>query len=101
MRLSSHEAAALAEIQARSHGAEVICIIRPNDPDGKSEIIVLGDVSPEFVKQLTQAQPSGGTRQLTSMEVPEQALSRDTSSLGAMAMPARQARAIDWRGGRR
>ncbi len=101
--LSSHEVAALAEIQSRSHGAEVICIIRPNDPDGKSEIIVLSDVSPEFIQQLTRAQPSGGTRQLTSMEVPERAhsrgtSSRGTSSRGAMAMPVRQARAIDWRG---
>ena len=101
VRLSSHEAAALTEIQTRSHGAEVICIIRPNDPNGKSEIIVLGDVSPEFIQQLTRAQPSGGTRQLTSMEVPGRAHSRDTSSRGTMAMPARQVRAIDWRSGRR
>jgi hypothetical protein len=32
----------------------VICIIRPQDPSGKSEVITLNQASPEFVGALTQ-----------------------------------------------
>ncbi|HEY3393599.1 MAG TPA: trypsin-like peptidase domain-containing protein [Lacipirellulaceae bacterium] len=46
------EQAALEEIMARAATAEVICIIRPKDPGGQSEVITLADVSPEFVRAL-------------------------------------------------
>jgi hypothetical protein len=54
--LSSSEQAALEEIQRRGLKSEVICIIRPQDPDGKSEVITLSNVSAEFVNRL--ADPS-------------------------------------------
>lgn len=51
--LSAAEQAALAEIQQRSLRSEVICIIRPQDPDAKSEVITLHNVSAAFVESLT------------------------------------------------
>ncbi len=50
--LSTSEQAALEEIQNRGLKSEVICIIRPHDPSGKSEVITLNNVSPEFVDSL-------------------------------------------------
>ncbi|MDZ4656735.1 MAG: trypsin-like peptidase domain-containing protein [Bythopirellula sp.] len=50
--LSTSEQAALEEIQNRGLKSEVICIIRPHDPGGKSEVITLNNVSPEFVNSL-------------------------------------------------
>jgi S1-C subfamily serine protease len=50
--LSSSEQAALEEIQSRGLQSEVICIIRPHDPAGKSEVITLNNVSPQFVDSL-------------------------------------------------
>ena len=35
--------------------SEVVCIIRPQDPGGKSEVITLDRVSPEFVRALGRA----------------------------------------------
>lgn len=55
--LSTSEQAALEEIQRRGLNSEVICIIRPRDPEGKSEVITLNNVSPEFVNRL--ADPAG------------------------------------------
>lgn len=58
--LSRHEQAALDEILARAGDAEVICIVRPrDDPDAKSEIIVLDRASPEFLKKLANSKRSG------------------------------------------
>ncbi len=51
--LSPAEQAALEEIRSRGAQAEVICIIRPQSPDGKSEVITLPNASPEFVQALT------------------------------------------------
>jgi len=53
-RLSPAEQAALDEIHNRGANAEVICIIRPHSPDGKSEVITLQNASPEFVQALTE-----------------------------------------------
>jgi len=53
--LSTAERAALEEIARRSGGAEVICIIRPQDPNGRSDVIKLSGVSPGFVRTLTAA----------------------------------------------
>jgi S1-C subfamily serine protease len=62
--LNAVEQAALEEIMARAATAEVICIIRPKDPGGQSEVITLDDVSPEFVRALTERQrkPQSVTR---------------------------------------
>jgi thiol-disulfide isomerase/thioredoxin len=54
--LSAVEQAAWEEIMSRAAGAEVICIIRPKEPGGQSEVITLDDVSPEFVRALTARQ---------------------------------------------
>jgi hypothetical protein len=50
--LSAAEQAAWEEIMTRAASAEVICIIRPKEPGGQSEVITLDDVSPEFVRSL-------------------------------------------------
>jgi len=52
--LTPHEQAALEELRKRLRdGAEVICVVRPrNDPQAKSEVIVLDRVSPAFFQQL-------------------------------------------------
>lgn len=52
--LTAHEQAALEELRKRLRdGAEVICVVRPrNDPQAKSEVIVLDRVSPAFFQQL-------------------------------------------------
>ena len=59
--LSAVEQAAWDEIMARAGKAEVICIIRPKEPGGQSEVITLDEASPEFVRGLAarQKQPSG------------------------------------------
>jgi thiol-disulfide isomerase/thioredoxin len=56
--LSASEQTALEEIKRRRLESEVICIIRPHDPSGKSEVITLNNVSAGFVDSLTQ--PSQG-----------------------------------------
>jgi hypothetical protein len=53
------EQATLEEIQQRGLHSEVICIIRPQDPSGKSEVITLNQASPEFVGALTQPAANG------------------------------------------
>jgi hypothetical protein len=50
--LNAAEQAAWEEIMTRAAAAEVICIIRPKEPGGQSEVITLDDVSPEFVRAL-------------------------------------------------
>jgi thiol-disulfide isomerase/thioredoxin len=52
--LSESEQAALDEIRRRGASSEVICIIRPHSPDGKSEVITLHNASPAFVEALSQ-----------------------------------------------
>lgn len=64
--MSSNEHAALAEIQRRGLNSEVICIIRPQDPTGKSEVITLNNVSPGFVDALSKQQAAGMGGALTS-----------------------------------
>jgi S1-C subfamily serine protease len=62
--LNDVEQAALEEIMTRASTAEVICIIRPKEPGGQSEVITLDDVSPEFVRALAERQrkPQSTTR---------------------------------------
>ncbi|MGD9632460.1 MAG: trypsin-like peptidase domain-containing protein [Pirellulales bacterium] len=52
--MSGPEQAALEEIMGRATDAEVVCIIRPRDAGGKSEVITLDRVSPEFVRALAE-----------------------------------------------
>jgi thiol-disulfide isomerase/thioredoxin len=52
--LNHVEQAAMEEILTRAVDAEVICIIRPRDAGGKSEVISLDRVSPEFIHALEQ-----------------------------------------------
>ncbi|HYO26253.1 MAG TPA: trypsin-like peptidase domain-containing protein [Lacipirellulaceae bacterium] len=51
-QLSAEERAVLDEIARRSAGGEVICIIRPQTPEGRSDVIKLSGVSPAFVRAL-------------------------------------------------
>lgn len=63
--LSPAEQAAWEEIVDRAATSEVVCIIRPKQPGGQSEVITLNDVSPEFVRALTslrQERPTGAGR---------------------------------------
>lgn len=53
-QLPPAEQAALEEIMRRATDSEVVCIIRPRDPSGKSEVITLQHVSPEFVRALAE-----------------------------------------------
>jgi thiol-disulfide isomerase/thioredoxin len=53
--LSPSEQAAMEELMRRAAESEVVCIIRPKDPTGKSEIITLESVSPEFIRDLVAA----------------------------------------------
>jgi hypothetical protein len=52
--LSETEQAALEEIMSRAVDSEVVCIIRPKDASGQSEVIHLDKVSPEFLRALRQ-----------------------------------------------
>ncbi len=56
--LSPAEQATLEEIASRGASSEVICIIRPHSPNGKSEVITLRSASPEFVQALVQQRQS-------------------------------------------
>lgn len=53
--LTLQEQATLEEIARRSGGGEVICIIRPQSPEGRSDVIKLSGVSPAFVRALTSS----------------------------------------------
>src|SRR5215207_7276788 len=61
--LSETEQAALEEIMSRAVDSEVVCIIRPKDANGQSEVIHLESVSPEFLRALRQRNvPTSATR---------------------------------------
>jgi thiol-disulfide isomerase/thioredoxin len=59
--LNPVEQAAFEEIMNRAADSEVVCIIRPRDPSGKSEVITLPQVSPAFIRALQEQanRPSG------------------------------------------
>lgn len=68
--LNDAERAALAEVQKRGDGAEVICIVRPlADPRAKSEVIMLDRASSAFLKQLAVDRQAQETRHTTSLQV--------------------------------
>ena len=63
--LTAAEQATLEEISKRATQAEVICIVRPHEPNGRSEVITLQNASPAFVAALSalqQNQTQTGTR---------------------------------------
>lgn len=60
LSLSAAERATLEEIVRRGANSEVICIIRPQTPGGKSEVITLTNASANFVRAL--AAPAAGTQ---------------------------------------
>jgi thiol-disulfide isomerase/thioredoxin len=53
--LTAAEQATLQEIARRGADSEVICIIRPQSPDGRSEVIKISGASPAFVQALSSA----------------------------------------------
>ncbi len=59
--MTPDEQAALAELARRGVGAEVICIIRPQAADGRSEVIKISGASPAFVEALTSAAEATAT----------------------------------------
>ncbi len=60
------EMAALQEIQRRGLKSEVICIIRPQHPTAKSEVITLNNVSPSFVGALANPSRTAATSQVSA-----------------------------------
>ncbi|HVT27371.1 MAG TPA: trypsin-like peptidase domain-containing protein [Lacipirellulaceae bacterium] len=52
--LSDTEQAALEEVMSRAEKTEVVCIVRPKDAGGQSEVITLDNVSPDFVRALRE-----------------------------------------------
>jgi thiol-disulfide isomerase/thioredoxin len=58
--LSTAEQAAWEEIMSRATTHEVICIIRPKEAGGQSEVIALDNVSPEFIRALQANRQAGG-----------------------------------------
>jgi hypothetical protein len=53
--LSGQDRAMLEEIARRSTGSEVICIISPREPGGRSEVIKLDAASPALLKALASS----------------------------------------------
>ncbi len=66
--LNRDEQAALSEIRRRlDDGYEVVCIVRPrNDPQAKSEVLVLDRVSPALLRHLETATQTGERPRFTS-----------------------------------
>jgi S1-C subfamily serine protease len=60
--LTAAEQATLEEISKRATKAEVVCIIRPHEPNGRSEVITLQNASPAFVAALSAMQQGSSTR---------------------------------------
>jgi len=63
------ELANLEPQRIQAHGAEVICVIRARDAGGQSQVIVLDQVSGEFMEQLLVESRVQEARQLTSARV--------------------------------
>lgn len=58
--LTPVERAALAEVAQAAVENEVVCVVRPKDSSGSSEVITLRNVSPEFVRTLRDLQAQNG-----------------------------------------
>ena len=72
LALPPHERAAYEEIQRHlKAGADVTCVIRPRDnPNAKTEVIMLDRASPEFVRLLSSDPRSQNRKIETSLEIP-------------------------------
>jgi hypothetical protein len=69
-RMSAAERATLEELRDRVQENEVICIVRPlNNPNAKSEIIVLNHASPLFVEQISRGAQERRPEKLTSHSI--------------------------------
>jgi thiol-disulfide isomerase/thioredoxin len=67
--LGALDPAALAELRKRADGAEVICIVRSlNDPQAKSEVIMLDRASAALLQQLAADRAAQDSRHLTSFD---------------------------------
>jgi hypothetical protein len=67
--LGGIDPAALAELRKRGDGAEVICIVRSlNDPQAKSEVIMLDRASAALLQQLAADRAAQDSRHLTSFD---------------------------------
>jgi thiol-disulfide isomerase/thioredoxin len=87
--LSPMEAAAWDEVIGRAAEAEVVCIIRPKEPGGQSEIITLNQMSAEFVRRLREAEQIGDS---FSKSVAETSNVRTSSGESAPSSPWGEAR---------
>ncbi len=68
--LTPQEQATLGALAQKGQNAEVICIVRPlNDPQAKSEVIILDRATPAFLRQLSAERSTQDARHLTSLEV--------------------------------
>jgi hypothetical protein len=68
-RLTPDEQNAIDIIREKSQNSEVICIFRPlNDPQAKSEIIVLDHASPALMNQIAGRPAANSSRPITSMD---------------------------------
>ncbi|MCA9239490.1 MAG: hypothetical protein KDA37_04795, partial [Planctomycetales bacterium] len=54
--LPPKERAALQELAQRATECEVVCVIRPKTAGGKSHVLTLDQVSPEFIQALAAMQ---------------------------------------------
>jgi hypothetical protein len=55
------EQAAWEEIMSRASDSEVIIIVPPKQPGGKSEVFTLNNMSPEFVEKLMARSKANAT----------------------------------------
>lgn len=53
--MTAAELATLDELARRAGASEVVCIIRPQEPGGKSEVITVNGASPAFVEALARS----------------------------------------------
>jgi thiol-disulfide isomerase/thioredoxin len=60
--LDAHESATWEEIKKRiAAGYEVVCIVRPKEPGGQSEVITLDGVSSQFIRELGELPQKSAT----------------------------------------
>jgi len=76
--LDPQEQAAIQELHRRSVESEVICIIRPRTPGGRSEVIKLDKASPAFVRAL-----GGGSAGDAARVSPAERLTAQPAAAGA------------------
>jgi hypothetical protein len=60
--LSAEDQATLRELGRRAADAEIICIIRPKSPDGRSEVLKLDHASPALVRALQASRQQNATQ---------------------------------------